>query len=236
MHHQNHGDLQLESPNNVWSHTLILEAIEQLKVAVIAQRDKWSEAEPAENQGSTPGPYHGPIHGDSWILLQSLWFAGASPCVFLVSSQDFGEDQKGLKIIYPLGKLIIEAMLYARDEAKFWESRLTVQQEEQSHEPKIFICHVPWEWVPEPRRRSRLHWARNAFLEELASKLSCKPSQSSSQPSWPSSYLWDASPRKSAPLYRVGQKIHWDFTITSYRRTQINFLANLIPALKLQVP
>lgn len=77
--------------------------------------------------------------------------------MFLVSSQDFGEDQKGLKIIYPLGRLIIEAMLYARDEAKFWESRLTVQQEEQSHEPKIFICNVPWEWVPEPRRRSRLH-------------------------------------------------------------------------------
>ena len=40
--------------------------------------------------------------------------------MFLVSSQDFGEDQKGLKIIYPLGRLIIEAMLYARDEAKFW--------------------------------------------------------------------------------------------------------------------
>lgn len=49
--------------------------------------------------------------------------------MFLVSSQDFGEDKKGLEIIYPLGKLIIEAMLYARDEAKFWED------EEWTHSP-----------------------------------------------------------------------------------------------------
>ena len=38
------------------------------------------------------------------------------------------------------------------------KSRLTAQQEEQSHEPKIYICNVPRKWVPEPRRRrSRLH-------------------------------------------------------------------------------
>ena len=60
------------NPTNEQSHTLILEATEQLKVAVMAQKDKWSEAGPAENQGSTPGPYHRPTHGDSWILLQSL--------------------------------------------------------------------------------------------------------------------------------------------------------------------
>lgn len=38
------------------------------------------------------------------------------------------------------------------------KSGLTVQQEEESHEPNIFICNVLWEQVPEPRRRrSRLH-------------------------------------------------------------------------------
>lgn len=157
MHHQNHGIHSWNPTPPMHDH---ISHFGGNRTAESCRRDKWSEAGPAE-ENRFPHLAHVMVP-----LMEMVGFCsshsdllGHAPCVFQSAPRTL-EDKKGLEIIYPLGKLIIEAMLYAEMKLSSGKAKsgLTVQQEEGSHEPNIFICNVLWERVPEPRRSSnRLH-------------------------------------------------------------------------------